>query len=190
MCVCMLKSFLRSVNELGRTKMINGRLVGWKECRLKLCWCSLEPVFHWQKTICLVAFSYSPSLQVKTPLTPFCLYRQKSFCYSLSLTAPGVVGLFSPFQNKPWFLRICSTSLLKTLWETEKLLVTSNFSFPHSVFYPSEELSVIVIKFEIVVCKTNSVLNGSKTCRLEKGWEQFSVSLRHDSLTRGLLTLL
>ena len=42
----------------------------------------------------------------------------------------------NPFPNKPWFLRVCSTSLLKTQWEKEKLLVTSNFSFSHSVFYP------------------------------------------------------
>ena len=42
----------------------------------------------------------------------------------------------NPFPNKPWFLRVCSTSLSKTLWEKEKLLVTSNFSFSHSVFYP------------------------------------------------------
>ena len=32
------------------------------------------------------------------------------------------------------FLRGCSTSLLETLWEKEKLLVTSNFSFSHSDF--------------------------------------------------------
>ena len=38
------------------------------------------------------------------------------------------------FPNKSWFLRVCSGSLLKTLWEKEKLLVTSNFSFSHSVF--------------------------------------------------------
>ena len=56
-------------------------------------------------------------------------------------------------QNKPWFLRVCSTSLLKTLWEKKKLPVTSNFSFSHSVFCPFEELSCIFIKFEIVVCK-------------------------------------
>ena len=41
----------------------------------------------------------------------------------------------NPFTNKPWFLRVCSTSLLKTVWEKEKRLVTSNFSFSHSVFY-------------------------------------------------------
>ena len=40
----------------------------------------------------------------------------------------------NPFPNMPWFLLVCCTSLLKTLWEKEKLLVTSNFSFSHSVF--------------------------------------------------------
>ena len=53
--------------------------------------------------------------------------------------------------NKPWFLRVCYTSLLKTLWEKEKLLVMSNFSFSHSVFYPFGELSAILVKFIIVV---------------------------------------
>ena len=28
-------------------------------------------------------------------------------------------------QKKPWFLDVCSTSLLQTLWEKEKLRVTS-----------------------------------------------------------------
>ena len=60
---------------------------------------------------------------------------------------------FNPFPNKPWFLLVCSTSLLKTLWEKEKLLVTSNFSFSHSVFYPFWGLSSIFIKLKIVVCK-------------------------------------
>ena len=70
--------------------------------------------------------------------------------------------------RKPWFLCVlqhksfensvgkeeiaCDTSLLKTLWEKEKLLVTSNFSFSHSVFYGFGELSAISIKFE-VICK-------------------------------------
>ena len=39
-----------------------------------------------------------------------------------------------PLPNKPWFLRVCSPSVLKTLWK-KKLLVTSNFSFSRSVFY-------------------------------------------------------
>ena len=85
---------------------------------------------------------------------------------------------FNPVPNKPWFLRVCSISLLKTLWEKEnpcpdkplilrvcrtsllktswekqKLLVTSNFCFSHSVFYSFGELSAIHLKFKIVVCK-------------------------------------
>ena len=60
--------------------------------------------------------------------------------------------IINPFPNKPLFLRVCSTILLKTLWEKEKLLITSNFSFSHSVFYPFEELSAIFIKFKNVVC--------------------------------------
>ena len=48
--------------------------------------------------------------------------------------------------NKPWFSRVCNRSLLKTLSEKDKLLVTSNFSFFHSVFYSFGELSSIFIK--------------------------------------------
>ena len=59
----------------------------------------------------------------------------------------------NPFPDKPWFLHVCSTNLLKTLWEKEKLLLMSNFSFSHSVLYPFRELIAIFIKFEIVVCK-------------------------------------
>ena len=39
---------------------------------------------------------------------------------------------FNPFPHNDTFWE---TSLLKTLWEKEKLLVKSNFSFLHSVFY-------------------------------------------------------
>ena len=41
---------------------------------------------------------------------------------------------------------------LKTLWEKEKLLITSNFSFSYNVFYPFQGLSALFIKVEIV-CK-------------------------------------
>ena len=51
--------------------------------------------------------------------------------------------IINPFPNKLWFLRVCSTSYLKTLREKEKLLVTSNFSFSHSVFYLFRDLSAI-----------------------------------------------
>ena len=41
------------------------------------------------------------------------------------------ISKVNPFPNKPWFFCVCSTSLLKTLWKKEKLLVSSNFSFSH-----------------------------------------------------------
>ena len=61
--------------------------------------------------------------------------------------------MFNPFPNKPWYLRVCSTNILKTLCEKEKLLVTSNFSFCHSVFSLLGELSAIFIRYELVNCK-------------------------------------
>ena len=89
---------------------------------------------------------------------------------SLRVTNRGMEGLFNnTFPNKPWFLRVSSLSLLKTLWEKEKLLVTSNFSFSHSVFYPFGELSAIFMKFEIVVCKLFQFGCIYKICRLGKG---------------------
>ena len=38
-------------------------------------------------------------------------------------------------------------------WEKEKLLFTSNFSYPYGVFYPLGELSTIFIQLKIVVYK-------------------------------------
>ena len=64
------------------------------------------------------------------------------FCIELTLS-----------QTSPGFYVSSRISLLKTLWEKEKLLVTSNFSFSHSVYYPSENFFAIFIKIEIVVCK-------------------------------------
>ena len=60
--------------------------------------------------------------------------------------------LVKSFPKKPWFLCVCSASLLKTLWEKEKLLLTSSFSFYHGVFYPFGYLSSIFITVKIVVC--------------------------------------
>ena len=51
----------------------------------------------------------------------------------LSQTIPGIY--------------VSAARLLKTLWEKEKLLVSSNFSFSHSAFYPFGYLSAIFITF-------------------------------------------
>ena len=68
----------------------------------------------------------------------------------------------SPFRNRPWFLCVCSTSLLKTLWEKDILLVTSNFSF-----FPQCYLSILrafCLFHQIWNChlQTFSVLNSLK----------------------------
>ena len=69
----------------------------------------------------------------------------------------GLSHPLKPFPKKSWFLRVCMTILLKTLWEKEKLLLMSDFSFSHSVFYSFVEFSAIFIKLKTVFCKTLSV---------------------------------
>ena len=91
--------------------------------------------------------------------------------------------MFNPFPNKPWFLRVCSTSLLKTLWEKEKLLVTSNFSFSHSVYYQFGELSAIFINFENGRLQTLSVWKSLKFVVWERVKEY--VNTRTDGCTDG-----
>ena len=79
------------------------------------------------------------------PLQPAFILQRKTF-FKRKIA-------FNPFPNKPLFLPVCSTSLLKTLWEMEKLLPNSNFYFFHIHFYSFGELSAVFIKFEIVICK-------------------------------------
>ena len=84
------------------------------------------------------------------------------------LLIPIAKAIFiNPFPDKPWFLRVCSTSLLKTPWEKEKLLVTSNFSFSCSVFYPFGELSAFSSNSKFVANFLN--LEKSGLHRLGKG---------------------
>ena len=98
-----------------------------------------------------------PRGKISSPILPIIVIT----CHHLTLyhTIPRLnearpnKDMFNPFPDKSWFLRVCSTSLLKTPRGKEKLLVTSNFSVFHGVFYPYRELSAIFIKFEIVVCK-------------------------------------
>ena len=65
------------------------------------------------------------------------------------------------FPNKPWILCVCSLSLLKTLWEKEKLLVTSNFSFSQC-FLPFQTTHSFNLKL-LSFC-----LEETKICRLGK----------------------
>ena len=77
---------------------------------------------------------------------------------------------FNPFPNKLCFLRVCSTSLWKTLWEKEKLLMTSNFSFP-TVFSISLE-NFLFFSSNLKLSSSNSFsLEESKICHFGNNLE-------------------
>ena len=59
----------------------------------------------------------------------FLLFPQ---CYQKAFSS----GALTLSQTSPGFYLFAKTSLLETLWEKEKLLITSKFSFSLSVFYP------------------------------------------------------
>ena len=70
---------------------------------------------------------YAPEKRV------ICLQGDSAFGFS-GFEVETVARYVKPFPNKPWFKRVCSTSLENTVEKGE--IVTSNFSFSHSVFYP------------------------------------------------------
>ena len=115
---------------------------------------------HWEKEKMLVTniFSFSRSLfySIKERnhliLIIFSLSSAKAFNLNKSnLLTFGKELTLS--QTIPGFYVSSVKVFLKTQWEKEKLLMRSNFAFYHSVFYPFGDLSVIFIKFEIVICK-------------------------------------
>ena len=75
---------------------------------------------------------------------------------------------FHPFSNKPSFLRVCIIGLLKTMWEKEKLLVTSNFSFSTMCSPGFENLLPFSSNLTLSPVIFLS-LEESKICRLGKG---------------------
>ena len=92
----------------------------------------------------------------------FCHFHQIQNCHLPTLSVE--TKIYGMGRFKPCLLRVCSTSLLKTLWEKEKLLVTSNFSFTLSVFYPFGEFTAFFIKLP----ENFFSLEESKTCPLGK----------------------
>ena len=85
-----------------------------------------------------IVTTMSPSLQsgstkIMCPKNP----RERGF-WKLCKTAknagnkhfPPFQHYFNPFPNKPGFSHVCRTSLLKTLWEKQKLLLSSISPFP------------------------------------------------------------
>ena len=79
-----------------------------------------------------------------------------------------MIFCFNPFPNKPWYLRVCSTSLLKTLWEKEKLLVTSkNSPFPTVFTNILDNFQLCLLNFKL--SSANSLSLESKICCPGKG---------------------
>ena len=117
-----------------------------KFCRLikvKCSFCTNLPYFvNWWVTAGRIHSSFTPDHCFEWLLCGKAASGlEKNLCFSL------VLSIVNHFPNKPWFSRVCSTSLLKTLCGKEKLLMTNNFSFSHSVFNPFREHSAISIKF-------------------------------------------
>ena len=90
------------------------------------------------------------------------------FCYiNIEILILGVTYrldsfIKNHFPNKPWFLLVYSTSLLKTLWEKDTLLVKSMFSTRLDNFLPFSS--------NLKSSSANSFsLEESKICCLGKG---------------------
>ena len=74
--------------------------------------------------------------------------------------------LLNPFPNKPWFLRVCNTSLLKTQWEKKKLLVIS----PLPAMFSTHLEKFLPFLSNLKLSSANSFsLEASTICRLGKG---------------------
>ena len=79
------------------------------------------------------------------------------------------IAPFNPFPHNDTFWRPWGKKAFWKHWEKEKLLVTSNFPFSHSVFYQFRELSPIYIEFKIVVCNLFQFGPVQIFCRLLMG---------------------
>ena len=74
----------------------------------------------------------------------FCHLAEFNFCCMLRLTLYNAIPTFNAPEKK---------SFLKTLWEKQKMLVTSIFCFSHNVFYPSQKEFLFWSYIYLVICK-------------------------------------
>ena len=72
--------------------------------------------------------------------------------------------MFNPLPNEPWILCVYSISHLNTLWEKEKLLITSNFFFSIGL----ENFMPFITTLNLSTANSLS-LEESKCCCLGKG---------------------
>ena len=82
---------------------------------------------------------------------------------------PSISSLLT-LSKEALVLKCLQYSLLKTLWKKEKLLVTSNFSFSHSIFYLFKSKNFQLYSSNLKLLSANSFnLEESKMCHSEKG---------------------
>ena len=83
-------------------------------------------------------------------------------------------------QKSPVFFRVCSSSLLKTLWENGKLLIMSNFSFFPPCFLPVWKTFYHFYQIQNCRLQTLSVWKGLKFVV----WERIN-SVQNDNISRS-----
>ena len=112
---------------------------------------------------CVLRFNYLPSDED-------CSQRIFLFPrgFGSNFQSMDVLNWLNAFPNMPEFLRVCSTSRLKTLWGKGEIARNDQFLLVPQWFLPVWKPPVIYIKFEIVVCKLFE-FGQSKMCRLGKG---------------------
>ena len=90
-----------------------------------------------------------------------------SACPSVHASVCALTFSLTISQTSPGFY-VSVKQVLKTMKEKEKLLVTSNFSFSHSVFYLFGELYAIFINLKLSSANCLS-LEESEICHLGNG---------------------
>ena len=80
----------------------------------------------------ITAFFIFPALFYRATFLRFLKIHSRYILENRSTVMLSTIPYFLvvyPYPNKLLILHVCSLSLLKTMWEKEKLLVTSHFSF-------------------------------------------------------------
>ena len=74
-------------------------------------------------------------------------------------------------MNTPWQYSVDygEELLMKTLWEKEKMLVTSIFSFSHNIFFFIKDKFRVLDNTEFVVCECFQFEQGKTRVVWEKG---------------------
>ena len=95
--------------------------------------------------------------------------RITTFCLFPIMFSKGVfLGSFNLFPNKPWFLHVCSTNILKTLLGKGAISCKEQVLLFPQCFLPFQKTFCHFIKFTIVICELFK-FEELKICRLAKG---------------------